>query len=428
MSYFRDLEVTRFSGGRVYLDLDGTLVPDGEKRLGNAEANTLRALSKVAEVIIVSNKGEHRAPRIAHEFTISAADTSYRKPDPRIVQDFPSTDRPTFVLGDKYLTDGIFASRIGAEFIKFTPLQSGEEDAATKSVYRLDAAVFTVVSLFRLARPLQWVKNAFIPAPLFFAGGFFDGAALFHTAIAFVAFSAAASAGYVINDLFDKEEDEKHPTKRLRPIAHGEVSGRVARVFVGVLVIVAGYATWLVPSIAPWIFGYAVLTYFYSHTFRAVPVVEFMMVPLFYLIRVFAGGAAGAVAISEWFLLLTFFGTLFITVSRRYSEATRGATRKVLTQYPANFLVLLPAFAATLTIVAYALYSILAPFHRTLVYSNIFVVFGVIWYLKGVYGDADGEHPDAKLWRDKGLLFAVLGWALYIAVLLYGEVILQLFL
>ncbi|MDX1352653.1 MAG: UbiA family prenyltransferase, partial [Thiomicrorhabdus sp.] len=91
-----------------------------------------------------------------------------------------------------------------------------------------NTSVFT--GLLKLMRPKQWIKNAFVFAPLMFTGLFLDLTAISQTVIAFVLFSLAASATYIVNDLRDIEHDRKHPVKaKKRPLASGQVTAAQAK-------------------------------------------------------------------------------------------------------------------------------------------------------------------------------------------------------
>ncbi len=80
----------------------------------------------------------------------------------------------------------------------------------------------------RLARPKQWTKNGFVLAGLVFSGNASDPASVAAALLAFVAFCLLSGAVYAVNDVLDVEEDRKHPLKRLRPVASGEISARAA--------------------------------------------------------------------------------------------------------------------------------------------------------------------------------------------------------
>ena len=90
-------------------------------------------------------------------------------------------------------------------------------------------------SYLRLVRPKQWTKNGFVLAGVVFAEKAFSVTAVTHALLAFVVFCALSGAVYAANDVFDVKEDRKHPLKRLRPVASGEISPRAALTFATLL-------------------------------------------------------------------------------------------------------------------------------------------------------------------------------------------------
>lgn len=431
MTHFRDLKPEEFRDAVVFLDLDGTLVVDGADELAPKEAHTLATLTTVAQVYLVSNKGLGRIPALAKRYGAEAIVTDVRKPSKHVLDGVALPRKPRIVIGDKMMTDGWFAHRIGARFVKVQRLTDGRESAFVRLTYAVDALVwviFSTVHIVRdstlwayltLARPRQWVKNLLIPTPLFFAGEFLNIPLLISAAIGVIAFSASASAGYVINDILDADEDRRHPTKQRRPLAARRIGVGAASAYALVLAVIAVAAASLVPPIVPWIVTYLVLTYAYSLFLKRIPVLETVVVACFYLVRILAGGAIAAVPISGWLILTTLFASLFVTAGKRYAESRREHTRSVIRKYSDEYLRILPAVTGTLAILAYALYSILGATHHLLVYSNLFVIFGILWYLRNVYSGRT-EDPEEKLWSDLMLLGTVLGWGVYVAVVMYG--------
>ena len=102
-------------------------------------------------------------------------------------------------------------------------------------------------SYLRLLRIHQYVKNGFVFAPLFFVGAINDIASLTSVVIAFIAFCAAASSIYVLNDYLDIEEDREHPSKKRRPLAAGDLNPSSAIVAMGALWWVTGSLLWVLP-------------------------------------------------------------------------------------------------------------------------------------------------------------------------------------
>lgn len=429
--FFRDIDPDAFRGKLVFLDIDGTLVPNGESELLPPESSALSALAERADIFLVSNHGIPREPALVARYGIKAIVSPHKKPSVRVLEGVSLPDAPRIVIGDKVLTDGWFAKRIGAEFVRVKPLWGRREQVSIRLMYALDSIVWFFVPTFamlfastaweyvRLARPKQWVKNFLILAPLFFGGGFFSLALLLRAVSGMIAFSFAASAGYVLNDILDRREDALHPTKRNRPVASGAISPSRGILFALALLALALFAASIVPEVIPWLVLYFALQYLYSSALRAIPVLEFIVVASFFVLRILAGGAIVNVPISGWLLLTTFFAALFVTTGKRYSESCHEGVRAVVRSYPPIFLQILPAVSAVLAIVAYALYSVLGTPHPLLVFTNLFVVFGILWYLRGIYLGV-AEEPETKLWSDVVLLLTVAAWGLSLLLIFYS--------
>src|SRR5713101_2276050 len=85
-------------------------------------------------------------------------------------------------------------------------------------------AVGAMAAMIRLARPHQWIKNLLVGAALVFSQRLFEPRDVALTAAAFVAFCALSSAGYVLNDIVDRDADRLNPEKSDRPLAHGDLT------------------------------------------------------------------------------------------------------------------------------------------------------------------------------------------------------------
>jgi 4-hydroxybenzoate polyprenyltransferase len=188
-----------------------------------------------------------------------------------------------------------------------------------------------LISLLKALRPHQWTKNILVFVPVVMAHRILDRGVLISSIIAFVSFCAAASAGYVINDLTDIEHDRRHPTKYRRPIASGKVSPRAAMTVVVVLVLLAIAST----SLLPWSFAlllvlYEVLTTSYSLYLKRKLVADVITLAGLYTLRVFAGGAATGIVVSRWLLAFSMFLFLSLAFIKRYSELL-GRSEEALT-------------------------------------------------------------------------------------------------
>ena len=219
------------------------------------------------------------------------------------------------------------------------------------------------VALVLAARPRQWVKNVLVLAAPLSAAKLGHADVLRTSAIAFVAFCFAASCIYFVNDVMDVESDRRHPKKRFRPIAAGWVPIPLALV-AGTVCGLAGLG---VAAIANWttvgvVAVYMVLHIVYSMWFKHVPVLDLAMVASGFLLRAIVGGVAANLELSQWFLLTTGFGSLFMVAGKRYSEMVlmgedAAASRKSLQEYSQTYLRFVWQAAATVTMITYSLWA-----------------------------------------------------------------------
>jgi decaprenyl-phosphate phosphoribosyltransferase len=181
-----------------------------------------------------------------------------------------------------------------------------------------------VVAVLRTARPRQWPKNLLVfAAPLAGATlGRRDG--LLYALAAAAAFLCASVAVYFINDVADAERDRRHPRKRFRPVAAGDLPKSHA-VVLGVASAVAGLAVGVLisePLLVATVGGYMGLSFLYSWVLKQIPVIELVFVASGFLLRVLGGAAATHVPPSGWFLLVCSLGALSVAIAKRYTELT----------------------------------------------------------------------------------------------------------
>ena len=269
----------------------------------------------------------------------------------------------------------------------------------------------------RLMRPRQWSKNVLVGAAPLAAGTILRGPTLLHTVLAFTAFCLASSATYCLNDVMDAEADAKHPTKRRRPVASGQISRPVALVLALVLAIVAV----ALPGPSKFhlvVLGYLVLTASYSLWLKHRPVLELGLVSGGFLLRAMAGGLATALPLSKWFLIVTAFGSLFMVTGKRLSELISAEhetaiVRRSLTFYPLSYLRMVLGVSAGVTITGYCLWAFeVGAAHRGGAWSAISVapfVLGLMRY--GLDSDLGNvEEPEEVVRRDTTLQILGLLW------------------
>jgi decaprenyl-phosphate phosphoribosyltransferase len=269
--------------------------------------------------------------------------------------------------------------------------------------------------LVKAMRPRQWVKNLLVfAAPLFAFGGdvHYDiRDVLIRVSIAFVTFSMAASCVYLVNDARDVEADRAHPTKRFRPIAAGVVPASLAYGLAVVLGAASLAISWLVsPNLAIVIAVYIAMQMAYCFGLKHQPVLDICIVSSAYLIRAIAGGAAANVPLSQWFLLVMAFGSLFMVAGKRYAELqlaerTGAKIRKSLESYTTSYLRFVWTLSATAVVVCYGLWA----FERDRLsggswyaVSMIPFTIAILRYAVDVDGGIAGE-PEEIAFRDRVL-------------------------
>lgn len=220
-----------------------------------------------------------------------------------------------------------------------------------------------LAGVIRAMRPKQWVKNVLVLAAPFAADELTDPGAMLACALAFVAFSFAASGVYLVNDVYDVEADRQHPVKRNRPIAAGIVPPKLALVLAGFLFAGAVALSALAsPEMIIVTVVYVAVQLSYCLWLKHEPVIDICIVASGFLMRGIAGGAAAEIDLSQWFLLTMAFGSLFMVAGKRYAEirlaeATGAKIRKSLERYTATYLRFVWTISATVLITAYALWA-----------------------------------------------------------------------
>ncbi|MEN8175369.1 MAG: UbiA family prenyltransferase [Pseudomonadota bacterium] len=170
-------------------------------------------------------------------------------------------------------------------------------------------------------RPHQWLKNMLVFVPLAASHQLYDIALLAQAALAFVAFSLCASSVYVLNDLLDLPSDRRHPHKKDRPVASGQIplSHAVAMTPL-LLVMAAAVGLWLPPAFLAVLGVYYGLTLAYSLHLKDVVMLDVLVLATGYTLRVLAGGAAVEIAPSPWLLAFCVFLFFSLALTKRYAE------------------------------------------------------------------------------------------------------------
>lgn len=281
----------------------------------------------------------------------------------------------------------------------------------------------TARAILRSARPRHWVKNVLVLAAPALSGRIDEPAVLAATAVAFVCFCLAASGTYLVNDARDVESDRQHPVKRHRPVASGQLSERAAYVAGGVsltaalvIALVQGWPLFLVVA------AYVAISLAYCFGLKNEPLIDIVAIASGFILRAVAGGVAAGIPLSEWFILATSFGSLFMAAGKRYAEINdtgivRGATRRSLASYSPTYIRFVWTLSAGVLIMTYGLWA----FDRQVALSSVLpvlsifpFVIAVLRYAMHVDGGAAAE-PEDIVARDRWLQSLGVVWLVLVA-------------
>jgi decaprenyl-phosphate phosphoribosyltransferase len=284
-----------------------------------------------------------------------------------------------------------------------------------------------VRGVIKTARVRQWVKNVLVFAAPLAAGQIFQADVVVASLIAFGAFSLSASAIYFLNDALDVEADRSHPRKRHRPIAAGVVPVSVAFTVSAVLLL-AGLALAAVANfeLVIVIVVYDVVQILYCLWLKHQPILDIAIVSSGFLLRAIAGGVAAEVPLSQWFLLVSVFGSLLMVAGKRFAEikanpGLEGEVRRSLRGYTESYLGFVWHAAATIMVLGYSLWA----FELETTVRNPWIAISVAPFILAVLryvqhiDRGDAEAPEDIALGDKLLQALAILWLVVLGIGLY---------
>ncbi len=287
-----------------------------------------------------------------------------------------------------------------------------------------------LLSLLRLARPTQWIKNGVVLAALIFAGRATELHRVELALIATALFCVLSSAVYTLNDIVDREKDRQHPTKRHRPIASGDVPIGVAWVM---LLLLAGgglAGAWFVNlEFFLVVVAFLVLNTAYSFWLKNIVIVDVMSIAASFVLRAYAGAYAIDVPASKWLMINTLFLAMFLGFGKRRHELqmleeSATAHRKILGRYSSYLLDQLIGIVTASVVVVYMLYTFSSEVSQKMGTENLFltipfVLYGVFRYLYLIHKEEKGGSPTRVLVTDRPILINVILWLVTVIIVLY---------
>lgn len=290
------------------------------------------------------------------------------------------------------------------------------------------------MAYLKLLRPKDWAKNLFLFVPLFFAGELMNLELIKDIFWGFLAFSATASAIYIMNDYRDREDDKKHPVKCKRPLASGAVAPGAALVILGLLLVAGFGLAWFIRDKFFFILAiYFAINLGYSFGLKNIPILDIVLVAIGFVLRIKAGSVISFIPLSEWIIIMVFLLALFMAIGKRRDDillklSSGTDMRKVVKGYSLDFMNTLLALVCAVIIVAYFMYTMSPEVtarlgtHR-LYYTCLFVLAGIMRYLQIIYVMADSGSPTKILYKDRFIQVTLMLWvASYISIIYLKDI------
>lgn len=289
----------------------------------------------------------------------------------------------------------------------------------------------TAGALWRGMRPGQWSKNVLIFAGLVFDGQLLDGDALLRVCAGLVLMCMIASSIYLINDLADLDSDRRHPVKRKRPLAAGEITqtqALVAAVLLALLALAASFQ--LQPQLTVVLGCYFGLHLLYIRWLRNLVLIDILAITAGFVLRVVAGAVLVQVSnFSPWLYICSALLALFLAIAKRRQELLlladqAGELRVTFRHYNLVLLDDMLRLVTTSTFIAYLLYTVEADTIRvaetnTALVTIPFVLYSLLRYLWLIHVRQSHSTPDELLLRDRPLQLAILLWGASFVLILY---------
>ncbi|HLH66374.1 MAG TPA: decaprenyl-phosphate phosphoribosyltransferase [Solirubrobacteraceae bacterium] len=283
-------------------------------------------------------------------------------------------------------------------------------------------------ALIRLARPRQWIKNLLVVAAPGAAGALGHDDVPLRLAVACLAFCLLSAGVYALNDVRDRGEDRRHPQKRRRPVAAGELTPGEA-VWFGACALACGLLLCFAVSAMLALVGaaYLAVTVSYSWLWRRLPMLDLAALAAGFVLRAVAGGVAAPVSLSRWFLAVITCAAVFVAAGKRFAEL-RSATeagrrpRLVLSRYGPRSLAGVLALAGAGALFAYFMWALQVPLEH-----------GGLWRLATVppfavclaryallVRSGEGEAPEEAILTDRLMIVGALAWLILFALAVHA--------
>ena len=291
-----------------------------------------------------------------------------------------------------------------------------------------------MIHYIQLLRPLQWIKNGFVFAPVFFSNHLLEWEFFLPTFIVFLSFCLISSSIYCFNDLQDVEADRQHPKKCKRPIASGSISVKAGYAMMLLCLIGAFALLPLAKSVnTPYLYiiigSYWLMNIAYCLRLKQIAILDVSIIAIGFVMRVLAGGVATNIRISHWLVLMTFLVTLFLAFTKRNDdyrlyEQTGQKPRVSITGYNKTFINEATAIIASVTMVCYIMYTmspeVIERMGTRYVYlTSGWVLAGLLRYLQNMIVYGLSGSPTKSLVKDHFIQICIIGWIASFFAIIY---------
>jgi 4-hydroxybenzoate polyprenyltransferase len=287
-----------------------------------------------------------------------------------------------------------------------------------------------IKNYLQLMRIHHYSKNLFLYMPLFFGLKITDSFLFMKTTVAALSFCLVSSSVYILNDLYDREDDREHPEKKERPIASGRVGTRSALTLM-VLLMSGGLSLSLPVNIKVLylLLVYILINTAYTLVLKHLVLVDVLIISAGFIIRLSAGSVAGGIELSSWIVVMTFLLALFLSLAKRrydliiYLESG-NKVRKVIDGYNLEFLNTAMMIMASVVIVSYLMYTsspaVIRKTGSASLYITVFwVITGILRYMQITFIENKSGSPTIILLRDRFIQLVILGWLITFGVIIY---------
>ena len=279
--------------------------------------------------------------------------------------------------------------------------------------------------ILKTMRPKQWIKNFFVFPALLFSKSFTNPKSVSLAIIAFLLFSLASGAVYIINDIIDRKKDILHPRKCKRPIASGALKvndALIAAVLILVSVIIL--AAFLSIGFMLILALYVLTVVVYSLKLKSTPILDIMAIAAGFVLRTLSGAVIIGVDASSWLLLCTSALCLYLAANKRKTELetmkeAAGEYKASLGVYTLPFLNQVITVCLALCIVLYALYAYFTEIPY-MIATTAFVVYGLLRYQLLIASGELGDNIEVTVLKDKPLLIDLVLWGLSCLVIIWN--------